>query len=283
MRPDDAPLPTPIHALALVGLSFLLMLFTMHAQALVWSAVTHQPLAVSLPKVSGNMGCLVLAQLIGLGLPALWMLRRRGRKPGLDAPLHPMLLAYAFIAGIALQLPMCELAQLVSRAFPSLAPTLADVAHMEALLAINSPYRALMVPLALVVVAPLTEEFLFRYFVQRTFLAHARRAVVIPVVAMLFAGFHLEPLAFLSITLAGLALGLLADRHQSIRISLAMHAGVNLVPVLVHPSWLAIPGLNAGTPTDHVPLVWLRPSTALFALMFTLAMRTTERSAADPP
>lgn len=259
------------------------MFFTMHAQAFVWSAVTHQPLSVSLPEVSGNMGCLVLAQLIGLGAPALWMLRRRGRKPGLDAPLQPMQLAFAFIAGIALQLPMCEVAQLVARAIPSLAPTPEDVAQMEALLAINSPYRALFVPLALVVVAPVTEEFLFRYFVQRSFLAHARRAVVIPVVAMLFAGFHLDPRAFLSITLAGLALGLLADRHQSIRISLVMHAGVNLVPVLVQPRWLAIPGLNAGSPTDHVPLVWLVPSAALFVLMFTLAMRTTERAAADPP
>lgn len=259
------------------------MLFTMQAQALIWSALTHRSLAVSLPEVSGNMGCLALAQLVGLGLPALFMLRRRGQKPGLDAPLKPSQLAAAFLAGIALQLPMCEVAQLVTLAFPSLAPTPEDVARMDALLAINSPYRAFFVPLALVIVAPLTEEFLFRYFVQRTFLAHAHRAVVIPVVALLFAAFHLDPRAFVSIALAGLALGLLAHRHQSIRISIVMHAGVNLVPVLVQRSWLSIPGLNAGTSTDHVPLVWLLPSAALFVLTFALAMRPTGRAVSDPP
>ena len=259
------------------------MLFSLYAMAFVSSALMHQPLALSLAQVSGNVGCLGLAQLIGLGLPSLWMLRRRGRKRGLDAPVRPLQLAYAFIAGVALQLPMCELAQLVTQVFPSLAPSPADDAHMQALLAINSPYRAFSVPLALVVIAPLTEELLFRYFVQRTFLAHAPRRAVIPVVAMLFAAFHLDPRAFLSIMLAGLALGLLADRHSSIRISLVMHAGVNLVPVLVQPSWLAIPGLNAGTSSDHVPLIWLLPSALIFALTFTLAMRAKASSvAADP-
>ena len=152
---------------------------------------------------------------------------------------------------------------------------------MQALMAIDSPYRALAIPLALVVIAPLTEELLFRHFVQRSFLAHAPRAVVIVVVAMLFAAFHLDPRAFLSITLAGLALGLLAERHQSIRISLAMHAGVNLVPVLVQPAWLAIPGLNAGSASEDVPLIWLLPSALLFALFFVLAMRRSAARDAD--
>lgn len=280
-RPSDSRARStqlsPFHVLVLVGLSFLLMLLSLHALAFAWSVLAHRAWSVALGEVSGNVGCLGLAQLIGLGLPALMLLRftAGGALTGLReafAPTDAKHLGFAFLAGIALQLPMCEVAQLVSQFAPSLAPSAADEARMQSLLAIDSLYRACAVPLALVVIAPFTEELLFRHFVQRSFLAHAPRAVVIPVVAMLFAGFHLDPHAFLSITMAGLALGALAHKHHSIRISLAMHAGVNLVPVLVQPSWLAIPGLNSGAAHDHVPVLWLGPSALLFVVFFALAM-----------
>ena len=273
--------------LALVGFSFLLMLLCLHAQAFVLSLLAHQPMQASLAEVSSNVGCLGLAQLVGLGVPALVVLR-------LTTPPRPWFalheafasvpgvqLVCAFFAGISLQLPMCEIAQLVSQAFPSLAPSAADEARMMSLLSLNSSYRAIAIPLALVVIAPLTEELLFRHLVQRSFLAHAPSIVVLPIVAMLFAAFHLDPHAFFSIAVAGLALGALAHRHQSIRISLAMHSGVNLVPVLVQPAWLAIPGLNSGTVGEHVPLVWLLPSALLCVIFFALALQARPLGAAS--
>ena len=265
--------------LVLLGVSFLLMLLTVHAQGFVWSLVSHRPLNESLHQVSGNVGCLGLAQLVGLGVPALLVLRRTsGVTHGLQqafAKVAALPLLFAFLAGISLQLPMCELAQLVSHLAPALAPSPEDEARMQALLAVDSAYRAVAIPMSLVVIAPLTEELLFRHLMQRSFLAHAPRAFVLPVVAMLFAAFHFDPHAFLAISAAGLALGALAQRHQSIRISLAMHAGVNLVPVLVQPAWLPIPGLNTGDVGAHVPLVWLAPSALLFVVFFAMAMRRT--------
>jgi glucose-6-phosphate-specific signal transduction histidine kinase len=103
------------------------------------------------------------------------------------------------------------------------------------------------------------------------------RVLAVGLVAVLFAVFHMDPVSTPAILLAGLALGAIADRWQSVRICVALHAGVNLVPVVLTEQVLLVPGLNDTDPDTHVSPFVLAASIVVFAAAFTLAWRRGAR------
>ncbi len=133
----------------------------------------------------------------------------------------------AALAGVALQLPMVELTTLIARIWPALVHTPEQDAMIETLTRVSSPLRAITVPFTFVVIAPVTEELLFRGLILRSLRTRYGRAVAIGVTAVLFAVFHLDPQALVFATLIGIVLGVIADRARSIVPSIALHAGFN--------------------------------------------------------
>jgi membrane protease YdiL (CAAX protease family) len=151
------------------------------------------------------------------------------------------------------------------------------------MLRIRDAYSAITVPFALVVCAPATEELLFRAFAQHELAAQARtrrigRTLAVGFVALLFAVFHMDPAGTPALFLAGLALGAIADRWQSVRISMALHAGVNLVPIVLTEDLVRVSGFNDTDPTTHLSPPLLFASAILCAFAFALAWRGDRRA-----
>lgn len=100
--------------------------------------------------------------------------------------------------------------------------------------------------LALVIVAPLTEEFLFRGLILRGLLGNysVRKAIVAS--ALLFALIHFNPWQFISAAVAGLVLGWWFVETRSLVPCLFGHALHNALPVIAR-SWLRleIPGYTS--------------------------------------
>lgn len=283
-RVSDAPRPlSPWIVFALLGSALALLGVTVWGEAMVIALVRGVGAQEALARATHDPGLLASAQLVGLGVPVLLASRlsEGGARAFFSRALAPCpwdRVLLAFVAGLALQLPMVEVAHVVADAMPALAHSAEDDAALRETLRIRDVYSAVTVPLALVVSAPVTEELLFRAFAQYELARQARsarlgRVLAIGSVAVLFAVFHMDPVSTPSILLAGLALGAIADRWQSTRISMALHAGVNLVPVAVTDQVVLIPGFNDADPSAHVSPSVLAASASVFAVAYVLAWR----------
>lgn len=275
-----------------LGASLALLAVSVWLEALVVALVTGRPWAEALGLTARDPGALTLAQLFSLGLPlAVGASMIDGGARGLLEralrPAPPSALLLACVAGVALQLPMVELAHVVADVSPALARSPEQEAALRETLGIHDLYSALTVPLAVVVLAPLTEELLFRAFAQGELMrVVGRRAelrpLVVAVVAALFSAFHLEPSSLLSIFLAGLALGALTERAGSVLPAILMHAGVNAVPVALSHELVPIRGFNDADPTAHVEGWLVLASLLVFALALALTLRRLGARAEAP-
>ncbi len=101
---------------------------------------------------------------------------------------------------------------------------------------------------ALVIVAPLTEEALFRGVILSGFLARYGKGTAIGASAVLFAVAHLNPYQFAAGLGTGVFLGWLFVRTRSLWPCMLMHAAFNahvaLIPVLHDQLGLEIPGFT---------------------------------------
>lgn len=137
----------------------------------------------------------------------------------------------------------------------------------------------------LVVVAPLTEELLFRgLFLSRILERHSPRAAVVGS-AVCFGVFHILPWQAVTAALMGLFLGWLLLRSGSIAVPITAHAVFNLLPVLAtrmdpeRTPFLQVVGAQSEG-LVHLPGVWIAGAAAAF-LLGTAAIRslTTESRA----
>lgn len=236
-------------------------------------AVTSDPLPLGAAQLAA------LGAVIALGV---W-LSTPGEAPASAlgiAPARTRSVVLAAVAGIALQLPMVELTTLIVRLVPTMAHAPEVDAAATALARISSPVRAFTVPFTFVVIAPVTEELLFRGLIQRALRARYGPRVAIGTSALLFGAFHLDAQALFFATIVGVVLGVVAQRAGSTLPAIALHAGFNAVPVLVPPELVAIPGFNDGTNAD-VPWPLAVASALLAALALGLLARTL-RPPRDP-
>jgi uncharacterized protein len=98
--------------------------------------------------------------------------------------------------------------------------------------------------LALVLVAPVTEELLFRGWLLQDLKDQYGESRALLWSSALFGFAHLEAPAVLYAALGGLVLGAVALRTKSTLASVAMHAGVNALPLLLPASVIPIEGFN---------------------------------------
>jgi glutamate-5-semialdehyde dehydrogenase len=242
------------------------------------------PASANGPEVEPTL--LIATKLLGTALVAAWALRRNGEswqaagRPGF-APAHLVLALLPVVAGITIFLS--ELDNVMRAVLPAFLMEQLDFApDLDAL--VNTSWQG---PVLAVVIAPLTEELVFRGLILRGLLGRWRPAIAITASAALFAATHLNPAQAPVAMLLGLVLGWVYVRTRSIGLCMAGHAlnnaatyvtdfpfevpGFNWVPedaeVIFHPWWFNAAGalLFCGGLWwihRHTPFAapWLRPA-----------------------
>jgi membrane protease YdiL (CAAX protease family) len=169
--------------------------------------------------------------------------RRQGRF--LDAlyvrPMLGGLVALCFVAGALLQLPLAEVGNLVQEIWPI---SFDELARRYRLVNPTTWWGGISALTALVIVAPVTEELLFRGWLMQDLKRQYGAKAALIWSSVCFGLVHLEPSAIAYATLGGLLLGAVALRTESTLGSIAMHAGINALPLLVPVTAVRIEGFN---------------------------------------
>lgn len=236
--------------------------------------VTGKDLNSLLPWFLGIGNLLVLGVAACVG----WVLARR---PAAQVfPLRSVaipLLAITVLISYAGQVVLSELDNLTRLFFPPLAGI---DQMMQSLTTGGSVWGSL---LALVVVAPLTEELLFRGLVLQGLLTRYRPWAAAVWSAVLFAVFHLNPWQMLPALLLGLFFAWLTIRTRSLLPGILAHAAANSLPLIIASGGLAklLPGLsNSNTATVSFQPLWLDvTAAALIVLGITALARLLPRTA----
>ena len=107
-------------------------------------------------------------------------------------------------------------------------------------------------PFALIVMAAVTEEFLFRGLILRGLLARVGPAAAVVISAGLFAVMHLNPWQMPGAFLIGVILGWVYLRTRSLVLCFAGHAFHNAVVLLATGLPFAVDGFNRGQQSGHI-------------------------------
>ena len=165
-------------------------------------------------------------------------------------PLVGGIAALCFAAGACLQLPLAEIGNLAQEVWPV---SFDELARRHRLVNPTTWSSGVSALIALVLVAPVTEELLFRGWLLQDLKEEVGTAPALIWSSALFGMVHLQPSAIVYATLAGLVLGAVALRTRSTLSSIAMHAGVNALPLLVPSALLRIRGFNTLDPhIEHI-------------------------------
>lgn len=110
----------------------------------------------------------------------------------------------------------------------------------------------------LVVVAPLTEELLFRGFILRGFLSHYSMRKAVLASAILFGAFHLNPWQFLEAAILGVLFAWLFVQTCSLLPCIFGHALINALPIILLGILnLEIPGVTSELTKVEFQPFWL--------------------------
>ncbi len=140
----------------------------------------------------------------------------------------------------------------------------------------------------LVVVAPVTEELLFRGIILRGLLSRYGPVLAVGLSSLLFALVHLNPWQFISAFWLGVALGWFYLRTGSVNICILGHAVSNGLFVFFSSVPTDIPGLTSSPEVDHAVFQpwWLDATGALLlmtgVICFSLATRQEEPAGVEP-
>jgi len=170
----------------------------------------------------------------------------------LVTPLRFPVALLCVIAGMAVQFPLAELANLVHAVFPVSAE---EMLLQQRLVTPTGPWQALAAVLAIVVVAATTEEILFRGLLLPRLSDRYGTRFALGLTALAFGLVHVEPGAVVVATLAGLALGWVTLRTGSSLAAVALHGAVNALPLMLPLHVVRIPGFNTvGEGVYHLPV-----------------------------
>jgi len=104
----------------------------------------------------------------------------------------------------------------------------------------------------IVIVAPVTEELLFRGIILRGLLSRHRPAVAVVLAALLFALLHVNPWQFVSTFFLGAAFGWFYLRSGSVALCVIAHAIHNALFLVMASVPVDIPGFTGMPDYDHV-------------------------------
>jgi len=219
-----------------------------------------------------------LVQAASVGLIFIVAFPHRRREGGfLEAvqvrPLLGAIVGVCFLAGIFLQLPLAETGNLVQEIWPV---SFEDLARRHQFVSPTTWWGGISALVALVLVAPVTEELLFRGWLLHDLKAQYGEPVALIWSSALFGLAHIEAAAAIYAALGGLVLGAVALRTKSTLSSIAMHAGVNALPLLLPATLIRIDGFNTLSPqVEHISWWLLALSIAAAAGALTLVWRST--------
>jgi membrane protease YdiL (CAAX protease family) len=190
-------------------------------------------------------------------------------------PLVGGLAAMCFVGGAFLQLPLAEIGNLAQEVWPVSFDT---VAYRHRLLNPTTWWGGVTALLAFVLVAPVTEELLFRGWLMQDL---RRRYGTTPALiwsSVVFGLAHIGlPSAVPYAIAGGLVLGAVALRTRSTLASIAMHAGVNALPLLLPTALVRIDGFNTlDSEVVHISPWLLVVSLAGAGLALAIIWRSTE-------
>jgi membrane protease YdiL (CAAX protease family) len=229
-------------ALAVPALNYLFMGLAGFLQLRSWSVTWGEAIRAAAQAPLNY----ALVQAASVGVIFILAFPHRRREGGLLESVHvrPLIggiVALCFIAGAFMQLPLAEVGNLVQEVWPV---SFDELARRHRLVNPTTWWRGVSALLALVLVAPVTEELLFRGWLLQDLKAQygERRALVWS--SVLFGLVHIEPAAVLYAMLGGLVLGAVALRTKSTLSSIAMHAGVNALPLLLPATLVRVEGFN---------------------------------------
>ncbi len=196
-------------------------------------AATQQPL---------NYALVPLATVVFIFIAAF---PRRRRQGGFLESVHvrPLIggiVALCFIAGAFMQLPFAEIGNLSQEIWPL---SFDELAARHRFINPTTWWGAISALLALVLVAPVTEELLFRGWLLQDLKEQYGKPQALIWSSALFGLVHGQA-GILYATVAGLVLGAVALRAKSTLASIAMHAGVNALPLLLPARLIRIEGFN---------------------------------------
>jgi membrane protease YdiL (CAAX protease family) len=188
-------------------------------------------------------------------------------------PLIGGIVALCFIAGAFMQLPLAEVGNLVQEIWPV---SFDELARRHRLINPSTWWGGISALLALVLVAPVTEELLFRGWLLPDLKEQYGETRGLLWSSALFGLAHIEAAAVLYAALGGLVLGLVALRTKSTLASIAMHAGVNALPLLLPAKLIRVEGFNTlGQQVEHISWWLLLLAVAGAAGALTIVWRST--------
>ena len=229
-------------------------------------AATQQPLNYALVPAAAVVVIFVIAY------------PHRGGDAGLLEALHvrPLLggiVALCFIAGLFLQLPFAELGNLVQEVWPL---SFDELARRHRLVNPTTWWGGITALLAIVIVAPVTEELLFRGWLMQDLQERYGATPALVWSSVLFGLVH-GPSGMLYATLGGFVLGAVALRTKSTLGSIATHAGVNALPLLLPVRIVRIEGFNTlSSKVEHISVWLLLLSLAGAGVALTMLWRATD-------
>ena len=242
-------------ALAVPALNYLFMGLAGFLQLRSWSGTWGEAIRAGAQAPLNY----ALVQAASVGVIFIVAFPHRGREGGLLESVHvrPLIggiVALSFIAGAFMQLPLAEVGNLVQEVWPS---SFDELARRHRLINPKTWWAGVSTLLALVLVAPVTEELLFRGWLLQDLKEQYGQTRALFWSSALFGLVHIEAAAILYAALGGLVLGAVALRTKSTLASIAMHAGVNALPLLLPTRLVRIEGFN--TLSHHVEHVswWL--------------------------
>jgi len=191
---------------------------------------------------------LALVQAAATGVLFIVAFPHRRREGGLlesveVRPLVGGIVALCFLAGAFMQLPLAEVGNLVQEVWPL---SFEELARRYRLANPKTWWAGMSILFAVVIVAPVTEELLFRGWLLQDLKEPYGKTPALIWSSLLFGMVHLGGgvSALVYATLGGLVLGAVALRTKSTLASIAMHAGVNALPLLLPASLLRVEGFN---------------------------------------
>lgn len=178
-------------------------------------------------------------------------------------PVRPEVVVLALIGGLALQFPLAELGNVAQEIVPM---SIEDQIRLQRAVTPDSIGSALGIILALVVVAPLSEEMVFRGLLLPGLAERYGTTFALVSTSLAFGVVHGSFHAIVYASAAGLVLGYVAHTTKSTLASVAMHAAVNAAPVLLPERLVRIRGFNTiGDTVYHLSMPILFGTTAVAA------------------
>ena len=138
----------------------------------------------------------------------------------------------------------------------------------------STPLEMILSFMAIVVMAGVCEEVMFRGFILHTFLNRKGRWFSIIITGLGFALYHLDPWAFPEITIIGIFLGWLVLRTGSIFPAIVAHASFNFLGIFALPRVFGVQTiedfLNISFPPYLYPIAFV-----IFIILLYLFIRMT--------